>query len=588
MIKKGEMDEAKRHFLLWYDSCESSCFDFANLVVDFLKLDIFNLEKAKIYLDDISSGLNYENKSQVMLRFFLQKKVSGEDFLMREVELHYQGLSPMSSTEVRKGWSDLMIFLLSKNIENERRDVEKVFNFIKSWNIDFDHERLGKLSPHSDLKKFILSWGNYKSSKPKDAKRILKEWEEEGVANYHFLDYHSLNSRVSSSLGQTQEALDSLEKMAINGGGEDGVYRKAGYLFYLNMFDDSEREYKRYLRRYPEGERADLCKYHLFRLNAVENPDIALSYISDINDPDLEPNKLYWQYRLAGHGEKREILLKKYPFSFFSLYILETEGYPSEDWWKLILDDPGNFQFKEDALTFYESLIPETILKEARFKYLNGEKNYSNILRISSLLMKLERGIESRLYAGFLLDAVVEGELSEQAIIKILSNFWPTPYDEIFGGFNSGKNEDRLLMYSLAHRESAFQPNAISSAGAVGLTQVMPSTASNVLDDFHMDVPYDEIHDLLKNPELNFLVGSTYLNRMLEKYDDDIVAALFAYNAGSSRVDPWLERIQENDYQNLMDPLRILEIPLSESRIYARSILTNLFMYQRLDDYALE
>ena len=103
-----------------------------------------------------------------------------------------------------------------------------------------------------------------------------------------------------------------------------------------------------------------------------------------------------------------------------------------------------------------------------------------------------------------------------------------------------------------------------------------------------MDVPYDEIHDLLKNPELNFLVGSTYLNRMLEKYDDDIVAALFAYNAGSSRVDPWLERIQENDYQNLMDPLRILEIPLSESRIYARSILTNLFMYQRLDDYALE
>ena len=39
---------------------------------------------------------------------------------------------------------------------------------------------------------------------------------------------------------------------------------------------------------------------------------------------------------------------------------------------------------------------------------------------------------------------------------------------------------------------------------------------------------------------------------MLDKYDDDIVAALFAYNAGSSRVDPWLERIQENDYENLV------------------------------------
>ena len=79
-----------------------------------------------------------------------------------------------------------------------------------------------------------------------------------------------------------------------------------------------------------------------------------------------------------------------------------------------------------------------------------------------------------------------------------------------------------------------------------------------------------------------------YINFALYYYDDDIVAALFAYNAGSSRVDPWLERIQENDYENLMDPLRILEIPLSESRIYARSILTNLFMYERLDNYELE
>ena len=82
--------------------------------------------------------------------------------------------------------------------------------------------------------------------------------------------------------------------------------------------------------------------------------------------------------------------------------------------------------------------------------------------------------------------------------------------------------------------------------------------------------------------------GSTYLESMLDRYDDDIVAALFAYNAGSSRVESWLERIQDESYESSIDPLRILTITLSEPRIYARSILANLFIYERLNSYRLE
>ena len=588
MLERGDHEEAKRHFLLWYKSCKSSCLDFSNLVIDFLKLNINDFDKSKIYLDSVSSNLTYDEKSGVMFDFFFQKRISKEEFSIKEIEPYYQKLNSASPKRVKEGWASLMIFLLEEGLERKRADVEDVFNFIRVWNISFDYEKLGKISPHSDLKKFILSWGNYKSSKPKEAKGILKDWEKEGIANYHFLDYHSLNSKVSSSMGESQEALESLEKMAVNGGGEDGIYRKAGYLFYLNSFDEAENEYKRYLSRYPDGPRADLCRYHLFRLNVVKDPNIALSYISDIDDPDLQPNKLYWEYRLGSSDEKLKILLERYPFSFFSLYVFEKEGFSEQEWWKLVFRNSGDFEFRKDLLSDYEDLIPEIILKEAKFNYLHGERSYSNILRISSLLTSLERGIEARLYAGFLLKAITEGTMSEKAITRTLFNFWPTPYEEGFDNFNLGTREQKLLMYSLAHRESAFQPNAISSAGAVGLTQVMPSTALDVLRSMHMDVAIGEVGNLLKMPDFNLMVGTTYLNRMLERYDDDLVSALFAYNAGSSRVDSWLKRIGESSYESPTDPLRILTIPLSEPRIYARKILTNLFMYQRLDHYGLE
>ena len=588
MIREEKYEKARKHFLLWYESCGSSCFDFGKFVIHFLEKDVFDIDESSAFIERISFELTYEEKSQIMLDLFFQKKILNQDFSIKEIQPYYEKINSSSSLKLKRGWSELMIFLLEKNFQRKRSDVENVFNFIRVWNIDFDYQKLGKLSPHSDLKNFILSWGNYKSSKVKDAKKNLKDWDEEGIANYHFLEYHSLNSRISSSLGQTEEALASLEKMAISGGGEDGVYRKAGYLFYLGLFDDAEKEYKRYLNRYPEGPRADLCKYHLFRLNAIKNPNIALSYISEIKDVDLQPNKLYWEYRFGGHIQKKEELLRKYPFSFFSSYIFEKEGFSEKEWWDLVFSNSGSVGFREDELSYYEDLIPETVLKEVSFRYSQGERSYSNLLRISSLLMKLQKGIKARLYAGFLLDGITKENFSEESIVKILFNFWPTPYDEIFGGFNFGKNENRLLMYSLVHRESAFQPNAISSAGAIGLTQVMPSTALGVLRSLHMDASIEEVKILLKEPSLNFLVGSTYLDEMLEKYNGDIVAALFAYNAGSSRVDSWLDRIDENEYEDLKDPLRILEIPLSEPRIYTRSILTNLFMYQRLDGYALE
>lgn len=88
---------------------------------------------------------------------------------------------------------------------------------------------------------------------------------------------------------------------------------------------------------------------------------------------------------------------------------------------------------------------------------------------------------------------------------------------------------DPGLAYRLVRVESRFYPEAVSPKGAVGLTQLMPSTA------FAMDpsLAYEDLFD----PQTNLHLGFRYLRDMLDKYQGDLRLALLAYNRGPGRVD---------------------------------------------------
>lgn len=83
---------------------------------------------------------------------------------------------------------------------------------------------------------------------------------------------------------------------------------------------------------------------------------------------------------------------------------------------------------------------------------------------------------------------------------------------------------DPALVLALVHAESAFDPNAVSKAGAQGLMQLMPDTAKK----YGVRNP--------KNPTENVQGGSQYLRDLLELFEFDLRLALAAYNAGESAV----------------------------------------------------
>jgi len=114
-------------------------------------------------------------------------------------------------------------------------------------------------------------------------------------------------------------------------------------------------------------------------------------------------------------------------------------------------------------------------------------------------------------------------------------------------------------------QESAFIPDIKSSAGAVGLMQLMPPTARDMGRKIGMKVPSWK----LTNSELNLRLGVTYLKHVLDRFGKNTVLATAAYNAGPHRVSQWItDRTMPAD-------IWVETIPFDETRRYVKSVLFN-------------
>ncbi|MDD5034151.1 MAG: transglycosylase SLT domain-containing protein [Methylococcaceae bacterium] len=131
---------------------------------------------------------------------------------------------------------------------------------------------------------------------------------------------------------------------------------------------------------------------------------------------------------------------------------------------------------------------------------------------------------------------------------------------------------DPAMVYGLIRRESAFDPNAGSSAGARGLMQLMPATGEMMARRFKESLPGP--NELLE-PERNLRYGTAYFRGLLEKFRHHFALAAAAYNAGPNRIERWLpvERPMPTD-------LWMETIPFSETRQYVAAVMSYAVIYQ--------
>ena len=146
-----------------------------------------------------------------------------------------------------------------------------------------------------------------------------------------------------------------------------------------------------------------------------------------------------------------------------------------------------------------------------------------------------------------------------------LSLRYPLPYSDTFQRYAEDANISPTWAYGVARSESLFMRDVRSSAGAIGLMQLMPATGKTVAREIRL--PYSGL-STLTNPDSNIRLGTSYLGQMAERYGGNRVLATAAYNAGPHRVDAWLPQSGEIDARAWIET-----IPFNETRGYVRRVL---------------
>ena len=151
---------------------------------------------------------------------------------------------------------------------------------------------------------------------------------------------------------------------------------------------------------------------------------------------------------------------------------------------------------------------------------------------------------------------------------------FPRPYwDELLRQARANAL-DPYLVASLIRQESEFNPGALSRANAYGLMQLLPQVGRSEARSARIR---NFSTSSLLVPNINIQLGTHYFKEMVTQYNGQVEYALAAYNAGSNRVDEWLQSGKYGDIAEFVE-----SIPFTETREYVQAIMRNAKVYRQL------
>lgn len=285
----------------------------------------------------------------------------------------------------------------------------------------------------------------------------------------------------------------------------------------------------------------------------------------------------FWRARCAKKiGDKlayrvfKNRVTKENPLGFHSAFL--HYGRPNPVWLDLDRKDPNvllrssmRSQLNSDVL-MAELFYSVGNFSQAR-RHLNQVKDELHLaepefaLYISSLLYRNRDPVSSFRVLSRLFHRAPQFISRET-----MKMFFPLQYEWRMKQYR--KRVSPILTAALIRQESAYKPDARSHAGALGLMQLMPSTARTMARVSRSQ---------LLRPVTNISLGTKYLGRLLRRYRGDIELTLAAYNAGPHNVDKWKRRYPVSDRMLFLDL-----IPFRETRNYVALIGRNYFWYYHL------
>lgn len=324
-----------------------------------------------------------------------------------------------------------------------------------------------------------------------------------------------------------------------------------------------------HLRRFPASEKAGAALYFLARdaERRAEAP-AARRYLQEI--VQRFPNSYYAV--LARQRLGRPELARNGAAPAAESFLTSVEWPVRERRADFTPDPPTSYRIGRGRL-LAKAGLERWAEAEIRFGVRQGAKPYPSAMALSEIATARGDYAQALRYVK----ATANGYLwldPAGAPVKFWKLAFPMPFQSAIHRHAAAHKLDPYLIAGLIRQESEFDPRAVSSSGALGLTQIMPSTGRALAR--RAGVRGYRV-GLLKTPEANLKIGTYYLRQQLNQRNGSVEETLAGYNGGPSRVNRW------KTWGDFQEPAEFIEtIPLTQTREYVQIILRNADIYRRL------
>jgi soluble lytic murein transglycosylase-like protein len=262
-------------------------------------------------------------------------------------------------------------------------------------------------------------------------------------------------------------------------------------------------------------------------------------------------------------------LISKFPFAFYSLLAMDELGMKIPEELEARIKPQTYVAEPVSAREFNILNTADMLVRVSQYDFAKKELSSLNLEKLPAEYVETV----SKLYAmaGY-------HDLAMQASTALLSRLkvfvsrehveyhFPKHYFDFVKRYAEKMELDPFLIMAVMKRESAFNNDAVSRSGAVGLMQLLPATA----DRFRSSKKED-----IRDSGTNIKLAAMYLKDLVKRYNGNLAYAAAAYNSGEEALDRWIKW-----YGDRLSGTEFIEnIPYSETRAYVKSVLGNYFMY---------
>lgn len=421
---------------------------------------------------------------------------------------------------------------------------------------------------------------------------LIQAFPKEKETGMALLRLADLADKPEEAISNLDQAIEQFPEQA-----PEALLAKSKILQKKNSPDAALKLRQTVLEKYPQSDTAAEIRWQQAELlDQQRDLNGAWSWAKQIveQNPDSEvaPKAAFWIGKWATQLEQKpqaeeafKYVLSRYPDSYYAWRAASLLGWDVGDFSTIRSKQPSVVkpQSRVTLTAGSEALRELYQLGQIRDAWAMWQVEFTNRLKptvseqYTDGLLRL--AINDNLDGIFMLSSLAwRKPPAEQADYKTLrkqASYWqslyPFPYVDTIEQWAQKRNLNPMLVTGLIRQESRFEAKIESSAGALGLMQVMPETADWIADQIKLK-DYD-----LRKPEDNINLGTWYLNFTHQEYADNSVYAIASYNAGPAKVAEWIDKYDTSDLDRFIE-----KIPYPETRGYVESVLGNYWNYLRV------